>query len=94
MPNAAPRTEHAIEECLERLDHTRALLESQLTELHGLCKRRVDECEAAGTDSAHCYDLHDLSGHLMGMAVSAVRLDGATDENIRTLLNLILKREE
>lgn len=86
-------TEHAIEECLERIDHTRALLESQLTELHGLCMVRVDECEAAVSDSSHCYDLHGLSGHVMGLAIVASRLNGATDDNIRTLLNLILKRE-
>jgi hypothetical protein len=86
-------TEHAIEECLERIDHTRALLESQLTELHGLCMIRVDECEAAGSDSSPCYDLRGLSGHVMGLAIVAARLTGATDDNIRTLLNLILKCE-
>ena len=29
----------------------------------------------------------------MGLAIAASRLNGATDDNIRTLLNLILKRE-
>jgi hypothetical protein len=93
MPSADPSTAHSIEECLERIDHTRALLERQLTELHGLCMRRFAECEAAGNDTSQCYDLHGLSGHLMGLAIAAIRLDGATDDNIRTLLNLILKRE-
>lgn len=34
-------TGRAIEECLERIDHTRALLESQRIELHGLCMVHV-----------------------------------------------------
>lgn len=54
QPTHSPRHRHAVH----------ALLESQLTELHGLCMVRVDECDAAGSDSLHCYDLHGLSGHV------------------------------
>jgi len=79
-----------IEECLESIDHTRALLESQLTTLHRLCVISTDECEAR-SDAAPCYDLFGLSGHLMGLAIVAARLNGATDDNIRTLVDLILK---
>ena len=84
-------TEDAIEECLERIDHTRALLERQLTELHGLCRLHVDECKAIGRDC--CYDLHGLSGHMLGMAIVALRLDGATDDNIRELVDGTLPGE-
>ena len=80
-----------IEECLERIDHTRALLERQMTELRGLCMARVEECEAAGGDSSRCYDLHGLSGHMLGMAIVAMRLAGANDDNMRELLHLSLE---
>jgi len=77
--------EQAIEECLERVDHTRALLESQLTALRRLCIARLD-----GNDSQR-YDLHGLSGHVLGMAIVALRLDGANDDDIRMLVDLTLK---
>jgi hypothetical protein len=72
-----------IEECLERIDHTSALLESQLTELRGLCTVR--------RGSARCDDLEHLCGHLMGMAIVAAHLAGATDDNIKALVSLILE---
>ena len=84
-------TEEAIEECLERVDHTRALLESQVTELRRLCIVRVEEREAAGDDSPQRYNLRGLSGHMLGMAIVALRLDGATEDNIRTLVDMTLK---
>ena len=84
-------TEQAIEECLERVDHTRALLESQVTELRRLCIVRVDERHAAGDDSPQRYDLRGLGGHVLGMAIVALRLDGATHDDIRMLVDLTLK---
>jgi hypothetical protein len=86
--------ERAFEECLERIDHTRALLERQLTELHGICVVLVDECEEAGRDSSQCYDLRGLSGHMMGMAIAAMRIDGATEDNIMAVVNMTLGRDK
>ena len=84
-------TEQAIEECLERVDHTRALLESQVTALRRLCIAHIEERQAAGDDSPQRYDLRGLGGHVLGMAIVALRIDGAIHDDIKMLVDLTLE---
>ena len=79
------KIDEAIEECLERLDYTRAQLENQLTEVRGLVLLRAKQ-----DHDSPCV-LGGLSGHLLGMAIVAMRIDGLTDDDMRILLHLTLE---